>query len=522
MPITFRHDSAAIGTPSGNGGGGGGKYGLRNLGQNLVLQQNQQKYQGQQAGYERQFQLGRDIQQNQWKFIADTQDAVNRANLQGQQNQFLDQQQQKRLQAADFEAARNRLDTHAKDMLASGEITDPETRRKIQNLIAGKTIVMGQGFDETARKNYLDQYGSELAKVLSDAPKNTIPPDEPVTKYNQETDTWFMKTPKGWVVSPHQPQREQQPSSQGSKSQQGQQPHRPTSVEEAYQADPKGFDTILNHEIDAQSGANKGKLTPEGLDKARERAWNQYGKQLGLGTPTPAPEIPSQPLTTPQASTPVIPATSQSILEPAATPPTPKNSSLEELQKIWGINQATPPSVIPGGQQAVPSATQPIVPPDASAAQPLTPTGGGRPYTYNDLSQATGDQQANTGVPQTTPSPVAPAANAQPSPMPPTAPPQPSSNKPPAAPDFNSLVSKAEDDTDRNVLSKLQNIYATAKPEVQSAISILINPGTTDSQRSLAAQYLRDAGIDLTKLAGFQTPTDRLYEYQNNLTTTMR
>ena len=55
MGIVFRHDAAAVALPSTSGS--------RKYGQQLVLQQQQQKYNAQQAGYDRMFQLGRDQQQ---------------------------------------------------------------------------------------------------------------------------------------------------------------------------------------------------------------------------------------------------------------------------------------------------------------------------------------------------------------------------------------------------------------------------------------------------------------------------
>lgn len=313
MPITFRHDAAAVVPPS--------NAATRKYGQSLVLQQQQQKYQGQQAGYDRQFQLGRDWQQNAFQ--------VNRANQQNQfqadrdiwQNaqemtrdntKFLQQQQQQR--AADFAAARNRIDTHAQDMLNSGQITDPQLAKRVRELVDGKRAIMGSGFNETQQQEYLDKYNAELAKILSEVP---APPPKPTAQEQFD---------QGVVVDPNTGMRYRQ-NAKGDYEplpEPVQQPQKPTSADEAFQADPKTRDKYME---DAKAIVTKGgeePLTRESRKEAADLAKQLYEEEhrLGIyntGDPTPAPLLPG-------AEGSVAPGPMQSILEtPSAgipiTPP---------------------------------------------------------------------------------------------------------------------------------------------------------------------------------------------------------
>lgn len=70
-----------------------------------------------------------------------------------------------------------------------------------------------------------------------------------------------------------------------------------------------------------------------------------------------------------------------------------------------------------------------------------------------------------------------------------------------SGPDFSSLATNAADDADRLVLRKLQGIYEQSQsPEIQNAISVLVDSGADARQKALAARSLRDAGIDINQL----------------------
>ena len=64
------------------------------------------------------------------------------------------------------------------------------------------------------------------------------------------------------------------------------------------------------------------------------------------------------------------------------------------------------------------------------------------------------------------------------------------------------MPASAKDDADRTVLSKLQGVYGTAKPEIQTALSIVLDPNKPKLEKAKAALYLKNAGVDLEKIVG--------------------
>lgn len=124
MPITFKHNAAAVVPPSNTF--------TRKYGQSLVSQNNRNK----QADMDRMFE----------------------SNM---------QQQEQR--SREFAAAKDRIGTYAQEMLKNPDLP-PEIAKRIRDLTSAKTIAMGSGFNAVQQQEFLDQYNSQLAAILSEAP----------------------------------------------------------------------------------------------------------------------------------------------------------------------------------------------------------------------------------------------------------------------------------------------------------------------------------------------------------------
>jgi len=367
MGIVFRHDAAAVALPANSAS--------RKYGQQLVLQQQQQKYNAQQAGYDRMFQLGRDAQQNQAQFIRDVRqntmlerrDRAQNDFVMGRDKTLFDQQQQMQ-RAKDFEAARSRIDTHAKDMLANGDIKDPAARQRIQNLIAGKTIVMGSEFDETARKSYLDQYNAELAKILSEVPQPR-PQPTPQEQFEQsvitdpQTGMRYIPNAKGGLEPLPESKQQQQ--------------MRPRSFQDYYNENEDKFQkdldatmTAMQDSLEPDKDGNVAAVTPEQALAQMQKDYEFRQKALGrptYGTPNAAPELPG--------AQPAVPGQSRSILETAPTAPAaPQNPMAARPDP--GMPPAPTDAAIYEAQMT------------GQGYKLKTPEGGGSPYYYKDATPA--------------------------------------------------------------------------------------------------------------------------------------
>lgn len=147
MAITFRYNAAAVVPPSNES--------TRKYGQNLVLQQQQQKYQEQQAGYDRMFQLGKDNLQNQFQLGRDNQ--LNQFQV-GRDKALFDQQQQQ----AEADRQRQFMDEARKQSSAvimgdiEGGLYDPSTSRKLKQSLIDEAEVLGNpNLDATQRAEAL-------------------------------------------------------------------------------------------------------------------------------------------------------------------------------------------------------------------------------------------------------------------------------------------------------------------------------------------------------------------------------
>lgn len=497
MAITLRHDAAAVVPPS--------NQTTRKYGQQLVLQQQQQKYAAQQAGYDRmfdaykqqtqnQFQFGRDQFQNEMAFRKENRD---NEFLLGRDKAQFDQQQQMQ------EAARQRAFMEDARKMSSGMIMDdiqngnydPATARQLQqNLVAESEALGNPQYDATQRAEALQKIRAARALLTANRLQKPPPPtpDEEIAALPEMNGTKYQKNKNG-VWEPLQPSKQQQ--QQQELQQQEIEQMRPKSFEDYYNhADNKGqFKKDLDSTMAQLEGAwdptsKEPKPTKQDALQKMQEDYDFQQKALGrpqYGEPTVAG--PADP-----GATPAVPGTERSILE-QGDPPQPDMSQLENplpseyttgapattsptqaAQNQWSDMASGRRTYDPPYREVAPPASQPEVP-----AQPSpTPQAGADKHPWlrqpGQLMQGT---KASAGQ-------AAPSPSIQP---------------PPVAPDFGALASSATDDADRMVIGKLQGMYKTAKPEIQSAINSFLNP-SSDEEAAQAMAFLRARGIDLQQL----------------------
>ncbi len=397
MAISLKHDAFGVVPPS--------NAATRKYGQSLVLQQQQQKYAGQQAGYDRLFRAGSQLQQQNWQGTRDKQINDFQAARDKQQFDWKQQEAETARQAGFLDDARKMSTGIIMDDIKNGAYDTATASQLRQNLIDEAEALGNPNLDATQRAEILAKIRAKRATLTAnriEAPPKPTPDDELRGSIRTLNGVDFKKDKDGiW-----------QPVDYG-KGQQGQQqpPQRPTSVDDAIRADSKRYDAILDYEITALTGEDK-PLTPELLDQARERARKQYEKELGLGTPTLAPELPG--------AAPATPGIEQSILEtgiPIAPPdsgqppsPSPQGPTVqppdpgrppspvqqrESIPLVANDGSQNPWAELSGVEQQLhgqPSGTQ--APPASSAEYDaqmkskgyrlVTPSDGGRPYYLGD------------------------------------------------------------------------------------------------------------------------------------------
>jgi hypothetical protein len=452
MAITFRYNAAAVVPPSNES--------TRKYGQNLVLQQQQQKYQEQQAGYDRMFQLGKDNLQNQFQLGRDNQlnqfqvgrdKARNEFQVGRDKVQFEQQQQQQRAQ--DFSAARARIDSYAKEALSDPDLPQ-ELRQKIQNLIAGKMTALGGGFNGPAQQEFLDQYNASLAAILSEIPPpkpKPAPQEQFVQGIVTDPVTGMRYRPKGdYEPLPQQESSQQPKDAQGYYSEN----------EEQFQKDLDATMKAMQNAVDA--GDSQEKVTPEKAWEKMQEAYQFRQQALGRG-------LSAQPQPGPQST---APAPQSGQLPPGA-------EQIPGMASAWfgGATNQQPagPAIQENASTGQSNAWAEVVAPQ-SAPMPLTANSSSRNPAGEVPMRANRSEQ---GVP---------------------------------APNFGELVASAQDDEDRAVLGGLQGIYASQPPEIQNLIGVLVSPNAKPKEKAMAAAALRDAGIDLEQLtAASKKKSDMVY-----------
>ena len=359
MGITFKYDAAGVTPPS--------NQSTRKFGQQMVLGEQQRKYQGQQQGYDRMFQLGRDVQQNAFQVDRDNriadfqqQQAVDQGLRQANRDKTLFDQQQKQQRAKDFADARARIDTYAKEVV-NDPSTPQEVRTKIQNLISGKMTALGGGFEAPAQQQFLDQYNSQLAAILSEIPPKAPPPtpeqalqsflgDEQYARYGHLP--WVPDGEGKFSVSKDalgQLQKEQE------QQQKELEAGRPKSFQDYYNANEDKFDKDLDSTMQSMQDKlvpdDKGNVPP---DVTREQALEQMQKNYDFrqkalgrpqyGDPTSAPTMPG--------AAPAAQGQMRSILETGQPAGIAPGSALARQRDALGMNATSPAAAQPamGGQ----------------------------------------------------------------------------------------------------------------------------------------------------------------------------
>lgn len=511
MPITIRHDAAAVVPPS--------NQSTRKYGQQLVMQQNQQKYAAQQQGYDRAFTLGRDAmqsrdaairqgQQNAEQKIRDATLFANNQTLQETQNKFRQQQAEAEQQAKFMEDARKQSSGMIMDDIKNGAY-DPATSRKLQqNLVAESEALGNPQLDATQRAEALAKIRAERAMLTAsriEAPPKPTPDEEfqQGVATDPETGMRYRKNSKGDWDQLEQPQKP------------------PASAAEAFQADPKLRDKYMADATAIVTEGGAKPLTREIRKEAATLAMELYDSDNSPPAAQPLPGtatsggIQSATIAPPAAAA----GTERSILEqdPSNAPPLSKGFSVEGTEQ--SILEISPDQQ--AGLEAAYHADM-----TSKGYRLVTPSDGGRPYYSNEPvtpaaqpsapSVASSDQGvppspvpaqnpwAEVANPPTAPSVEAPAPTQAQAPVSQQSTPTPTANQQPKAPNFTSMIAGTKDVEARRVFSALQGIYQKSSPEIQAAISVIASDTSSDEEFISARDYLRSNGIDLAQLAKYQ------------------
>jgi len=530
MGITFKYDAAGVTPPS--------NQSTRKFGQQLVMAEQQRKYQAQQQGYDRLFQLGRDVQQNAFQVdrdnrIADfqAQQAVDQGLRQAGRDKTLFDQRQKEQRAKDFADARARIDTYAKEVV-NDPSTPQEVRTKIQNLLSGKMTVLGGGFDAPAQRQFLDQYNSQLGALLSEIPPKAPPPtpeqalqkflgDEQYARYGHLP--WVPDGEGRFSVSKDalgQLQKEQE------QQQKELEAGRPKSFQDYYNANEDKFDKDLESTRqsmqDSLAPDDKGNVPNVTREQALEQMQKDYEfrqKALGrpqYGDPTNAPTMP--------VAAPAAQGQMSSILETGQPAGIAPGSALGQMREALGMNQSPAPpatQTMAGGQPAPAMEEPPFGQRLAQARDTLKADPGNKEAksaleslvkanpTLAPLYEAYAKapkgskeqraaQEAYSGafykeMQGTDPSSQSPNAwsevaggSSQSQPA----------SQPVSSPDFAKL-SASGSESDREELQSMQAVYTGLPPNGQQAMNVILSDSATKEQKAAANRALLQMGINL-------------------------
>ncbi len=513
MPITFRYDAAAVVPPSNEA--------TRKYGQALVLQQQQQKYQGQQQAMDRQFQLGRDWQQNAFQAnrqAGQNQFQADRDIWQNAQNMARDttrlQQQEADRQRAFLDDARKQSSGMIMADIENGEY-DPVTARKLKQSLVDEAETLGDPtLDATQRADTLGKIRARRAMLSAN---RQVKPPKPTredelknflgSNYDSLKDhTWVPdgKGTGGFVIADVPQPPPKQPTSFDEYSQQ--QPEK--ANKELGSAIAAIEESVADDETPLPDGVKKG--SPEAAKWVEDRAYEQLDRPYAASrnrnpSPTQAPDISS-------GVVPAAPGPMQSILEaPAAdipiTPPdegrppsppiptsgrqeiplTSNSTSQNPWSEVAGIQPPTPPwdnadkiqqlkdqmdvRTMDNGQKVVPAPlARPGVDYSSTVPAPLGPPvqrpSGDTPATPTQSSEL----DATSGLPKVAP------------------------------PDFGALASSATDADDKAFVRNMQEAYNGKSPDIQNAIGVLVNPESSEPEAGRALAYLQSKGIDPMQL----------------------
>jgi len=300
MGITFRHDAAAVALPSVNASG-------RKYGQQLVLQQQQQKYAAQQAQQDRMFDAQKQLGQMQFqqnKAIWDNEMAFRR---EGRQNDFFMKQQEAQQQQKFMDDARKLSSGMIMEDIRNGHY-DPATASKLRkNLVDEADALADKTLDATQRKKVLD--GLRADRLLHTSNRMEKPPaPTPQEQFDQgvvnRNGVDYIQDSKGkWTpLEPSKAQQEQEKQQQQQMQQQEQeaQKMRPMSAQEYYSQNEDKFQkdldsTMKSMQSEYDAGTRKEAPTPEAAWEQMQKNHDFKQKALGkaqYGEPTLAPAQP--------------------------------------------------------------------------------------------------------------------------------------------------------------------------------------------------------------------------------------
>lgn len=558
MGITFRHDAAAVVPPSNNA--------TRKYGQSLVLQQQQQKYAAQQAGYDRMFDAYKMENQQQFQDRRDTKQVVNQQLRDWQQQDFQKQQMEAARQQQFMDDARKLSSGMIMEDIRNGHY-DPATASKLRkNLVDEADALADKTLDATQRKKVLD--GLRADRLLHTSNRMEKPPaPTPQEQFDQgvvnRNGVDYIQDSKGkWTpLEPSKAQQEQEKMIQQQELEA--QKMRPMSAQEYYSQNEDKFQkdldsTMKSMQSEYDAGTRKEAPTPEAAWEQMQKNHDFKQKALGkaqYGEPTPAKPYGQALEEARQASKNNVKGGDESFaalsdmndklleLENRANsfPKGSKEASAawsqyrKERDRIINERWITPRSngdIQPApemrsileqpGQQKIPATPMPgqPVPTAPSAPSPAQPAPS-PPVAVTPPSPAQNawEQVATppaTPTPQATPQSPAPNdvdmgavdSNGRIVPNNKTTttkqkPPQ--SAKQPAAPDFGALASRSNGANKQAILA-IQNIYQSQTPDVQAAISVLLDDNSQHTDAAKALAYLQSKGIDMKSLTAKSKP----------------
>jgi len=484
MAITLRHDASAVVPPSNNA--------TRKYGQQLVLQQQQQKYATQQAQQDRMFDAYKMENQQQFQDKRDTKQVINQQLRDWQQQDFQKQQMEAARQQQFMDDARKLSSGMIMDDIKNGHY-DPATAGKLRkNLVDEADALADKTLDATQRKKVLDAIRADrLLHTSNRMEKPPAPTDQdridslPVmdgVRYGKDKDgnpvpVMVMDEETGAWKPYEKPSSSRSSGQKGAKGDSGAS-QRPVTFEEYYGADEDKFQEALNTEL--QTMQDNFVPDPEGKKKmpTREDALNKMRddydfrqKALGkaqYGEPTPAKPYGQALEEARQASKNKVKGGSESF---AAL--SDMNDKLLELE-----NRAN--SFPKGSKEASAAWSQYRKERDRIINGDIQPA----PEMRSILEQPGQQQIPATPVPSQPAAPSSVATTVQPA-------------KQPAAPDFGALASRSNG-ANKQAIVAIQNIYQSQTPDVQAAISVLLDDNSQHTDAAKALAYLQSKGIDIT------------------------
>ncbi len=485
MGITFRHDAAAVALPSVNASG-------RKYGQQLVLQQQQQKYATQQAQQDRMFDAYKMESQNVAQQQRDWQQRDFVLNRDRDQNKLQQQQMEAARQQQFMEEARKMESGMIMNDIQNG-LYDTNTARELQQTLALEAEALGNPqYDATQRAEALQKIRARRALLAANRMEKP-PAPTPQEQFDQNivnrNGVDYIQDSKGkWTpLEPSKARQEQEKMIQ--QQEQEAQKMRPMSAQDYYSQNEDKFQkdldaTMKGMQAEYDAGTRKEAPTQEAAWEQMQKNHDFRQKALGkaqYGEPTLAPPMPDA-ATQPQTGKPGIQSINEMVDQPDMSQmenPLPSEYTSPTAPPVAPTQQLTP------AQQAY----------DAqNAAQGGT---GRRPYS---VPQRTGTEWQDIVSPPTTPqSPATTQTGVVPNDVAPALTEKrdttPRYSKKTTAPDFGSLASSAAE-TDRPFISNMQQLYQGQTPEVQSAINVLLDPNAKDEDAAMALSYLRANGID--------------------------